>query len=319
LFVIAQVLFLFLYNILDIAGSEEGRDYLVNQRKLWNTYQKGDPIPPGPDGKSQDHGKLWGLIVRTPLVGEVFEEWVEKADGSRLEKLRERSEWWARKSGQEQGWSLFAPNTWRFTCLVRVEARWDDDIVEVTPHTENVSVVALTGGPGAKLLNAPADNIPTSRFILGLNEPRDINRYVRIGGFRWRRYESKFETTFEKDESEGDWERSASRRVYGTEKRGSEKEEIIRYLRWKFDRFREENPDLRRPKQMVLWSATWSIPDPPGPTPWAWQEEAMQPIVRWRTYLDPRSDNLELYLHTEHRFQNKIVQPWLNRMPGSSD
>jgi hypothetical protein len=321
-FVLFQIFFLFALNVLDIA--DQARKNLRTQRDLWKNRPEDQPRK-----GDKDNGEAWERVINLPVVGPSIEEWVDKEKESVLNQKIDRwsriASWWARRSGQEQGWSLFAPDTVDWTSVVRVQVRWDDDVEEVNRETKNLSVVALAGGTAANLLDQTPRDVPPPRFIPGFNEPRNIEGYFRWGGFRWRRYESKYEMAYLKhDEPEetyrARWEKRTREKVFGEEDRG-EQYEIAAYLKWKFDRFRKDHPELPPPRQVILLAAAYAIPAPDkAPTPWRWRFEAQEPVVRWRPgRFEPKPENLELYQHTERRFVNKNAKPWLNPMPRSSD
>jgi hypothetical protein len=286
LFVLAQAGFLFVYNVADYSG--RARLQLENHRAAWRKREKGEQ--PGP---REGNPTIWTAVTNLPFrAGPLFEEWVEKGQHSRLARFKKQLDGpldrWARLSGQEQGWSLFAPDTVDWTCLVYVELKWTEDA-------------------------GPCESV----ILLSDNHPRDIGSYFRFGHFRLRRFESKLETPLRKnspDEKEEDylfrWQERVKEKVLGDTDRPVNKEIAI-YLNWKLRKFLEKNPDMPAPAEVILHSRTWTIPPPPGPRPWQWQEESDQPVCRWRPPLHwPNSEGLELYLHSKGEFENKNPTRW---------
>ena len=329
LFVLYQAGFLLVYNVCD--GAEKARDELVKHRSAWIKSQENKELEP-----KEGNPKIWAAVTSLPLdIGPLLDEWAEEDKKSRLAQFKEKNidgplNRWARLTGQEQNWSLFAPNTVDWTCLISVELRWTDDPEPLEDRLEGKAVIALAGGTAMPLLDAPPAGAPDTLRLLSDNQPRDIASYVKIGHFRTRRFESNLETAMRKnsrDEKEEDyrhrWEQRVRDKVHGDTNRG-EGEEIAIYLPWKLRKFLDQNPGVPEPKQVILYSRTWTIPAPPGERPWMWEEESDEPVCRWRPERHwPSADSLELYLHSEHRFENKKPTRWplipRPATPGSSD
>src|SRR5262249_48226418 len=147
----------------------------------------------------------------------------------------------------------------------------------------------------------------------------NIHRFVRFGNCRTRRAESPLETYFTRDDKPreeclAEWDETASDKV---RKRGNY---LMVFLRYKLRKFREEHPDWPPPRQVILCSRTWRIPGP-NVRPWDWVEESDEPVARWRPLRHPGGTeaDLEVYIHTEGRFENKAPLRWAPKMPESSD
>jgi hypothetical protein len=292
LFVIGHALFLIAYNLVDMSST--ALDNLKKQRRIWERNQI-----PGAELEREENPAIWPRVTGLPIAGRYIEEWVERDKKSGLSKakawIEPRLDFFARLTGQEQGWSLFAPSVVDWTCLISLELRWDDE-----------------DEPGV----AVPEGVPRSLLIPSDNHPRDINCYLRFGHFRLRRFEAKMETALRKFGDDEDtyrarWERRAREKVRGDENSSGVDDEIMIYFRWKLRKFQEDHPELPEPKQIILRSHTWTIPPPPGPSPWEWIEESDEPICRWRPGRHiPRGENLELYLHSENRFEHKTPTRW---------
>ena len=308
-FVIAQTLFVFGVNCCDFSST--ARDWLERHRTAWIGQQRGEA--PDPRGGSP---KTWGVLVKVPGVGTLLDEWVDKGSESRLGKVKRevssRLDHWGWLSGQAQGWKLFAPDTWRLTCLVHVELKWTDD-----------------EEPDEKPL---PDGVPEKVLFYSDNDPGDITSFFRAGHFRMRRYESNFEMDLRRkpDEKEHDWqfrlEQRVRDRIFGDTDRG-EQEEILIYLRWRMRRYLERHPEMPMPKQVILHTRNWTIPPPPGPHPWMWQDEIDIPLCRFRPWRHLETTEaryaLELYLHSQGQFEDKKPTRWelthFPAKPASSD
>src|SRR5205823_1606949 len=158
-------LFIFAYNILDFADDSSVHEYLSNQRDYWKNYQADKPERAA-NGEVQT-GAVWERVRNLPYIGEKMDDWLEKREKSELgetvKSMMRPVKWWAYRTGQDQGWGLFAPNTGEFSSFLRVEMRWDDD-----PEPGKPPVV-----PEHEPILIKSDN-----------EPEDIHRFVRWGNFR---------------------------------------------------------------------------------------------------------------------------------------
>jgi hypothetical protein len=298
-FVVWQALFLFGHNIIAIA--DDARNELSTAR--------------------QERSALWDTVTANPYVGELLADWIERDKQSKLSKAIDRAkkvtDWWAKIAGQEQGWGLFAPNTDYRTCFVALELRWDDDPVPLTGKPTNLAPLAAAGLPAYRLREVLSDPRPDPLILYSENEPRDHHRYLRFGGFRVRKYESALETYLVTNGRPPsvylkEWEERVNSKVWGNTYRGSEWREILAYMRWRLRKFQDEHPELPDPRQVILRTRVWIVPDPPGPEPWDWVDPVDAPVVRWRPrgpFGLARSEDLELYKHTEGRFENRRSTP----------
>jgi hypothetical protein len=308
LFVIGHTFFLVAYNVVDMSG--EALKNLKKQKRIWERSQK-----PGEELARDENPTIWPRVTGIKHLGPILEEWVEKDKKSPLTKAKlwvePRLDFYARLTGQEQGWSLFAPDVVDWSSLISLEMRWDDDPEAILDRPNGKALVALGGGPALLALDDIPEGAPRSMLLLSDNHPRDINAYFRFGLFRLRKFESKMETALRKhgdDEATylNRWQIRAREKVRGDDSSNGAADEIMIYFRWKLRKFQQEHPELPEPKQIILRSHTWTIPPPPGPTPWSWVDESDEPICRWRPGRHlPAPENLELYLHTEHRFESK--------------
>jgi len=250
LFVLWQMVFLPAYNALDRA--EAIRKDLAEERDR--------------------DGRLWRLVRRVPGLEPLVEEWLNKGAnhedkgtiGNLLRKPRRVVQWWAEKTGQEQGWGLFAPDVVGYSAFPSLELRWDDPEQR---HASHEPVVLSS------------DNLP-----------RDRRRYLRFGGFRLRRIDSRFEVNTTKLSEQQIIEMVSE--DYTT---------VLAFMRWRLARFQREHPDLPSPVQIILRVQTFGIPDPPGPRPWDWVENDPLPLARW--LLQKGRTELEYYSLTEDRFR----------------
>lgn len=302
LFVLWQVVFLCGYNLVELSSAAQ--EYLGDQRKAWLKKQSDESV--GNGDKPDADGAVWERVTDLPLVGGAIEEWIEQGEksvlGRRIARAEKVTDWYAKRSGLEQGWSLFAPDTVDWSCMVAVEMRWDDD-----PE------------PGGKKPPPGAEElVPEPVELYSDNEPRDRRRYVRWGYYRFRKFESSLEVRLTRkhyateEEAAVAWESRCRKK-----KEGRDGKSILVYLRWKLRHFMEKHPGLDPPRQVILRSRCWNIPAPPGPSPWDWEFEQDVPMVRWRPWRHkPTSpDVLEVYLHTEKRFESNPPTRWQTHTP----
>jgi hypothetical protein len=185
---------------------------------------------------------------------------------------------WGQITGQVQGWSLFAPGVGDHNTFVAVELRWDDAF--------------------------PAE------LLLSDNEPRDPNRFFRLGDFRLRKYESHLDVILTLRATEAT-EADAAERWHRLikDKVDTDGKDILAYLQWRCRDFQQSHPDRPAPTEVVLHVRRFSIPSPEK-WPWRWdmanyQMFDMQPMARWRPALDSGAESgpLEVYNHENGEFE----------------
>ncbi len=161
-----------------------------------------------------------------------------------VERLTRR---WEEMSGQAQNWQLFAPDVADVIPFLAIELRWE-------------------GRP--------------PRTLLSSNEPASPRRFLRVGRFRLRRYESTLDLAplpgrpF--DPRGEDWAAVIERDVRARAR------SLLAYLRWRLATIRREHPDLPPPAEVVLCVRLYRVPPPPGPAPWDWEYLGQHPVARWR-------------------------------------
>jgi hypothetical protein len=161
-------------------------------------------------------------------------------------------------TGQVQNWSLFAPNVGKVFSFPLVEVRWDDD------HFVPGSV---TTQPRLPLI------------LASFNEPADINDYFRYRDFRFRKYETNFIPNPPRG-NDNTFDSNAWRDRISTSVR-DDGDNMVAYLRWRWAKYKELNPDAPEPTQVILYMRGYSIPQPPGPDPWRFVYFGQYPVARW--------------------------------------
>lgn len=214
---------------------------------------------------------------------------------------------WLRWTGQEQGWSLFAPTVAGYSIFPAVELRWDSNKLGDLPQEQFLKELQREEGEPL--------HSKEPVLLLSKNEPVDISTYFRMGNFRLRRFESQldihlrlFDRTLheasignpEKDEK--GWTTKIRNKVW------RERKEILAYLRWRMNDYLQKHPDVSSPTQVRLLLRVRTISNPEGHTPyrWHWKDEEMNiPVARWLPwhteakyplqYFDPRFQVFESY------------------------
>ena len=190
-----------------------------------------------------------------------------------VERVTRRWEEW---TGQAQNWQLFAPDVADVVPFLAVELRWEDGL--------------------------------PPWVLLSDNEPADIRRFVRVGRFRLRRYETTLELAPSPGQPLGprgaDWAADIESHVRARAR------PLLAYLRWRLATFRREHPYLPTPTQVVLCVRLYRVPPPPGPTPWQWEDLGQHPVARWRPGAVVPAGYLpvEAYDPTSERFER--VRGW---------
>lgn len=181
---------------------------------------------------------------------------------------------WAQLTGQRQNWALFAPGVNTDPTFPAVEFRWD---------------------PGAGGTNDERFRQPAAAIWLSDNEPTNLDRFLRIGGFRLRRLENVITI---------DTTRPATDMVIAL--RGHVRQNgdlLFAYLKWRLDAFRRAHPDVSTPRQVILLLRRFHINEP-GSRP-RWAGPYVQIAARWRPAEAPQPPFLpvEAFNPETHRFE----------------
>lgn len=204
----------------------------------------------------EDAASQWPFLSdRFPAVlkGEdAFHRSVTKVHTSGLKR-------YAQATAQVQSWALFAPSVAEEFSFAVVEIRWDDD------HLESGSAETYAFAP---------------LLLPGVNEPEDINSFIRYQHFRIRRYEMQIAPTPTRTDGVFDpkSERWRNRIVSAVDDDG---DNMQAYLRWRWREYQQQHPALPPPTQIILHIRGYGIPAPPGPSPWSFDSYGLYPVARW--------------------------------------
>ena len=182
-----------------------------------------------------------------------------------MDHLAKTDKMWAQMTGQLQPWSLFAPAIGRECIFPAVEYHWDDD-ARSAPAVARPLALLSANNPwqvaAVAVIIHTARHIPPEMALLpSSNEPADLEHYLRIGGFRMRRYENNLVITLRPYENET---------LNETNERWSDRirahvtdyAEIIHgYLRWRVRRDMARWPGREQPRQMILVLRRYHIND----------------------------------------------------------
>lgn len=294
LFIVGQFFFLWTYNTVDFLAQAREDKYWI-----WNA------IAPRKDAWEKRLSK-WLTLDESLKKGNRADRFVYD--------LRTTMKKWSRLTGQEQKWSLFAPDIADYTCFVAVELRWDDDRL---PELSAAKAVSLLSSQDALPLTTLAQALKHPRkpvLLLSENEPRDFSGYFRYSRFRLRRFESKFELSLrlhgqtrmeaardDPDSNSEGWGARIRNHVW------YERKEMRAYLRWRMKRYLQSHPGAPQPSQVRLLSRTWTIAPPESPEAfhWTWHEDEMNvPMARWLPWKTPTAYPVEYYDPVEDRFES---------------
>jgi hypothetical protein len=169
---------------------------------------------------------------------------------------------YGRLTSQRQQWKLFAPELSKEFAFLEVQLRWDD--LDLEPGS--VPVYPL------EPVSLPA-----------LDEPQDLNAFVRFRGFRFRKFEASVTPEWynwtDRNAMFGDGDLEENQQPAAMV--FQEAPRMFAYLRWRVAAFCREHPELPPPSQVVLWEHGYRIPEPPGPQPWRWEYLGEERIGRW--------------------------------------
>jgi hypothetical protein len=168
---------------------------------------------------------------------------------------------YAQATAQVQQWRLFAPGVSDDFSFAELEVRWDDD--HFPPDTVNTHALEPL-------------------FLPGVNEPEDVNSFFRYKNFRMRRYEMHISP------SPSGRDGAFNPRTYTWTDQIAEAirdngGNMAAYLRWRWREYQRQHPDLSlpQPTQVILHVRGYGIPNPPGPSPWRFDEYGRHPVARW--------------------------------------
>jgi hypothetical protein len=182
-----------------------------------------------------------------------------REDASHAGEVYRMANRYAEITALNQSWCLFAPAVFDSGSFADIEMRWDD---------EPAGAPAPVGTRSALLLP-------------DLNAPGDLQSYVRLGKSRLRKYESNIvvHVKREKDESEEEMKQRWGRTIKKLFVK--QWDTMQAYMNWRWRLWREASPDEPTPRQIILLSRCYWIPEP-GEQPFAWEGPYIVPVARWR-------------------------------------
>jgi hypothetical protein len=225
-----------------------------------------------------------------------------------LDYLAKTDKMWAQATGQLQIWSLFAPTVGRECVFPAVELRWDDVPLSAPALARALAILAATNPWESACLAetiAATPVPPPAELLLSANEPVHLERYLRWGNFRLRRYEAGFVITLRPHEGESAAETHErwSGRIRG---HVAEYGEILQgYLRWRVGQAMAQWPRREQPRQLILFLRRYHINDYEEAPPF-WQGPAVVPLARWQPAATWGTGNqpLEWYDPLTRRFKS---------------
>ncbi|MCI0463831.1 MAG: hypothetical protein L0Z62_43410 [Gemmataceae bacterium] len=174
----------------------------------------------------------------------------------------------------------------------------------LTPLASADSLQVVCLRVASTLTNPQVAPVPAQVELRSNNEPEDVNAYFRIGRFRLRRYEGNVslilrpwsgETNTETTER---WQRQIKKHVnkYG--------DVTHAYMRWRWEQYRLEHPDLPPPREILLVVRRYTIADRNEAPPY-WRGPFVNLVARWQPHLTWTANNgpLEGYNPIRQRFE----------------
>lgn len=221
---------------------------------------------------------------------------------------------WEDLTGQEQNWSLFAPEVSRRCGFPLVLLRWDEPPTHPTVAARIAALFGFESAPGraaafgslrpdlharfletelaARILAPLAashglegltfrieDLFPAQRPLVpwpvaSPNQPHDLEAYFRLGGFRLRRFEGVLLPALEEQT------RPEALRATVRDHVHRHRELVRGYLRWRLHDLEANSPCRWNPRSLVLAGRYVSIREP-GAKGLPWNETWIVPLARW--------------------------------------
>jgi hypothetical protein len=252
LFILGQVLFLFLSNFLGIL--QKSKNGLPERWK--------PPIERLAPGFTRQKGHLWELTETL----------------SRLTTL------WDHLTGQTQRWSLFALKIRDVRSFPALELHWEDPAESAPAIAKNLSLLS-TGSPlGALALGGLTVNqamLKAPELVLSDNEPPNIECYFRAGNFRLRRFENNITLDLASDGQETPQQTAELWRDKISKYLRENGYLVLPYMKWRLRQIQNKNPSWPKPRQVILLMRYYHIREP-GEKAEFWQGPDTIPVARWQ-------------------------------------
>jgi hypothetical protein len=189
-----------------------------------------------------------------------------------VEKVMTILKHYEQATGQPQRWSLFAPDVAEDVTFPAVEMRWEE--------------------PGAKEALAPEPEV-----LRSANEPEDLHRYMRLGNFRLRRYETNVGVVLTPHADETEEEMKARWRAGIQNYLRKDWDTVRAYLRWRWQAYVREYPDRPEPRMVILLVRRYHIPAARRRAEADWEGPYVEPVARWRPFAQPSRgrQSVEMY------------------------
>jgi hypothetical protein len=184
-------------------------------------------------------------------------------------------------------------------------------LVGLRPAAPAVARLAAASRLGAAAMEIAAlaltpSPFPATETFQSDNEPQDRYHFLRLGKFRFRRYESyliPYLTQRDEETLEAARERwSDSIRDHV----GRNADSLETYLKWRLEVYRSRHPDRPLPQQVVLVERVYPILPPEDDTGACWRGPETHPLARWQPAVQWHSDYrpIERYNPVAARFES---------------
>jgi hypothetical protein len=195
---------------------------------------------------------------------------------------------WGQLTGQDQSWSLFAPNVAEVTGFPAVVLNWEDvptsgpalarPLAQLAASSP-LEVAALDLAARAPAFGGPP---PPEELFLSDNEPPNPHHFFRIGKFRIRRYEGALIPYLSR--RKGETEAEANERWAGAirDHVAEYPDQLQAYVQWRLSVWQKQHPDSPPPRQVILVERTYKILPPDDDTGAIWDGPRTLPLLRWQ-------------------------------------
>jgi hypothetical protein len=277
-----------------------------------------------------------------PVVNQAIPDFIYEAGhgwkwGGELETNIRR---WTQLTGQEQAWSLFAPNVGEATGFPAVVFLWDDGLDDPLPlpgtffardekngihlwapwnrggspepslatmgrlgilgAANPLDALTLAAVPFAK----PTDKAPRVELLLSRNEPTNLSNFFRVSNCRVRRYDGSLYQNLQPypDETREKLEARSTKLVRELVQ-DYQHDRTLAYLKWRRKVWIDAHPDELRPRQVLLFERFMRI-RPPEEGVHGWDPPILYPMARWQPEkkVDGSGYVLEYFDYTTKRF-----------------
>jgi hypothetical protein len=220
---------------------------------------------------------------------------------------------WSQLTGQEQRWALFAPGVYKVTGFPALVLDWEAEPRSAPAIARGVALLGASDACSAvgieiAMRHGSAPVIPPTDTFLSDNEPADRYCFVRMGMFRFRRYESSLVLYLTQRDGESAaeaherWSESIRDHV------ARNNDVLHTYLKWRLEAYRSRHPTKPVPQQVILVERAYPILPPEDDSGACWKGPETHPLARWQPGVtwQPEYRPVERYNPVTERFESLV-------------